>query len=67
MFRELHKHGRKHLVAEMARIQTPVPCICLRSFCYTDEPAVVRHGDSAAVAHFLRERFPYPYTGSDAR
>ena len=65
--RELHKQGWEHLVADMATIQTPVPCISLRSFRPTDEPALVRHGDSAAVAHFLRERFPHPYTANDAR
>ena len=51
----------------MVTVQTSVPCICLRRFCCRDKPALVRHGNSATVAHYLRERSPHPFTAEEAR
>jgi RimJ/RimL family protein N-acetyltransferase len=39
----------------------------LRPWSDADIPSLVRHADDPAVARFLRDRFPQPYTADDGR
>jgi len=39
---------------------------CIRSFELTDKAAIVKYANNYQVSKFLRDRFPFPYTETDA-
>ncbi len=39
---------------------------CIRSFELTDKAAIVKYANNYNVSKYLRERFPFPYTETDA-
>lgn len=41
------------------------PCL-LRPWLHSDAESLVRHANDSAVAAYLRDRFPHPYTPADA-
>jgi len=40
---------------------------CLREWKLSDEASLIKHASNANVSRFLADRFPYPYTVTDAQ
>jgi len=48
-------------------VNLKLPTCTVRSWEWRDRDAIVRHANNKKVSINLRDRFPYPYTVSDAR